>query len=357
MHDASEGPLNAIAEAIVRRGAAPTVACGYAVRRGSAWVFAHSSDSESFFDLASVTKPFTALACASVPGLLELPLAQALPELADAPVAAHPLRHFLAHRAGLDAHVPLFLPAMGGAPFEKARALRQAATSLRGGARSAPNASDAVYSDLGYILAGEALARALGEPDAGAALEAGILRDTNLLGSIGTSQRLRLLHADAQRRFVPTEPMDWRGGVSRGAVHDDNAWALTGMSASGHAGLFGTLRGVLRFGTAVCDGWLYREGPLGSLPFASLLEEQPDSTWRVGFDGKSRDGASTAGARASARSVGHLGFTGTSVWIDPDRSAVTVLLTNRVHPSRDFNALRELRGAVHDTLFGLADRA
>ena len=55
--------------------------------------------------------------------------------------------------------------------------------------------------------------------------------------------------------------------------------------------------------------------------------------------------------------MGHLGFTGTSVWIDPDRSAVTVLLTNRVHPSRDFNALRELRGAVHDTLFGLADRA
>jgi CubicO group peptidase (beta-lactamase class C family) len=357
VHDASEGRLNAIAEAIVRRGAAPTVACGFGVRRADGWFFAHSDDGDALFDLASITKPFTALACASLPGFLETALERALPWTATTPVGPHPLRRLLGHRAGLDAHVPLFLPALEGRAVVRDEALQIAANALRSGARPAPEPSDAVYSDLGYVLAGEALARAHGVADAGEALEAFFLPKLELLDAIGTARGLRARHRDAAGRFVPTESMPWRGGVSRGAVHDDNAWVLTGESASGHAGLFGTLRGVLRFGSAVVDGWLHTSGPLAALPFASLLAREDASTWRTGFDGKSLSGASTAGASASPQSIGHLGFTGTSLWIDPDRQAVTVLLTNRVHPSRDFNALRELRGPVHDALFELADRA
>ena len=357
MHDTFEGSLNTIAEAVVRRGAAPMAACGFARRRNGQWISSFSQDNTAFFDLASLTKPFTAVACALVPNLLDRPLGEALPQLASAPVARRAIADFLSHRSGLAAHVPLFLAAVSGGAVSKENALREAASSLHEGAREAPFPSHAVYSDLGYILAGEALAMATRTANAGAALEEGLLRSLDLGLHVGTAQGLCARHRDAASRFVPTESTPWRGGVLRGAVHDDNAWALTGSSASGHAGLFGTVQGVLQFASAVLDGWIYADGSLRHLPFGRLLEEHRDSTWRMGFDGKSRDGSSTAGQTASARSIGHLGFTGTSLWIDPDRCAATVLLTNRVHPSREFQGLRDLRGVVHEALFAVADRA
>jgi CubicO group peptidase (beta-lactamase class C family) len=357
VHDTFRTSLDAIAEAIVRRGAAPVAACAFAVRRASGWCEAASSEGALLFDLASVTKPFTAVALAEEPDFLDRRIGDALPLVAAEPGADRPLFRILGHRAGFDAHVPLFLPALEGAPVDAGRALQHAARCLHAEARPADEDSPAVYSDLGYMLAGAALARRDGAPHAGAALEAGLLARLNVLDAIGTAEGLRARHADAEARFVPTEHAPWRGGVARGAVHDDNAWVLTGHGASGHAGLFGTAAGVLAFGRAILEAWVRDEGPLAHVPFARLLAEQPGTTWRMGFDGKAKEGPSTAGASASARSVGHLGFTGTSVWLDPDREAVTVLLTNRVHPARAFNALRELRGAAHDALFGLADRA
>ena len=357
MHDASEGPLNAIAEAIVRRGAAPVAACGYAVRRPGGWKTHVSSDGSQLFDLASLTKPFTAAASALHGGLLDQPLGEALPWAASSGAARHPLAHLLGHCAGFDAHVPLFLPAIAGDHVDTAEALAHAARSFHAEARPAPERSPAVYSDLGYALAGEALARATGARDAGRAIEAHLIAALGLADEVGCAETLRARLRDAEARFVPTEPMAWRGGVSRGAVHDDNAWVLTGYGASGHAGLFGTVHGVLGFGAAVLDGWLDGAGPLGALPWPRMLAPHEGTTWRMGFDGKSPGGGSTAGNRASNASVGHLGFTGTSVWIDPERAAVTVLLTNRVHPSREFNALRELRATVHDALFALAENA
>ncbi len=357
MHDAYEGPLNAIAEAIVRRGAAPVAACGYAVRSSEGWKTHVSAEGMQLFDLASLTKPFTATALAFHGGLLDLPLGDALPLAAGTPAAAQPLAHLLGHCAGFDAHVPLFLPAVAGEPVDTSAALLQAARSLHAQAKPAPERSPAVYSDLGYALAGEALARAAGARDAGRAIEGALLPALGLTDEVGCAETLRARLPGAEGRFVPTEPMAWRGGVSRGAVHDDNAWVLTNHGASGHAGLFGTIPGVLRFGAAVLDGWVHRAGSLGALPWERMMASHPETTWRMGFDGKSRGGSSTAGQRASDASVGHLGFTGTSVWIDPEREAVTVLLTNRVHPSREFNALRELRASVHDALFALAENA
>ena len=357
MHDAYAGPLNAIAEAIVRRGAAPVAACGYAVKRPGGWKTQVSAEGMQLFDLASLTKPFTAMAVALHGGLLDQALGDALPLAVASPAATQPIAHLLGHCAGLDAHVPLFLPAIAGSPINKRAALEAAARSIHADAKASPGRSPAVYSDLGYALAGEALARAAGAPDAGRAIEVGLVASIGLADAIGCAETLRARLPDAEARFVPTEAVAWRGGVSRGAVHDDNAWVLTGHGASGHAGLFGTVGGMLDFGAAVLDGWVRREGPLAALPWERLFAEHPGTTWRMGFDGKSAGGGSTAGARASAGSVGHLGFTGTSVWLDPEREAVTVLLTNRVHPSREFNALRELRASVHDALFALAENA
>ena len=148
---------------------------------------------------------------------------------------------------------------------------------------------------------------------------------------------------------APTEEVPWRGGVVRGRVHDENAWALTGLGGSGHAGMFGTLGAVLAFGCAVLDG-LDGRGPFADADVRELTRERPFGSLRAGFDGKSEEGSS-AGASFGPRAFGHLGFTGTSLWIEPDAGVVVVLLTNRVHPTRDNVAIRGARPGAHEALF------
>jgi CubicO group peptidase (beta-lactamase class C family) len=144
--------------------------------------------------------------------------------------------------------------------------------------------------------------------------------------------------------FAPTETVAWRGGVVSGAVHDENAWALSALGGSGHAGVFGTVDGVLDFGLAVL-------ADLDRLEW--LVRERPGGTLRAGFDGKSAEGSS-AGVRMGPRSFGHLGFTGTSLWIDPDAGVVVSLLSNRVCPTRDHVVIRSARPWAHDALFDAA---
>jgi CubicO group peptidase (beta-lactamase class C family) len=127
-------------------------------------------------------------------------------------------------------------------------------------------------------------------------------------------------------------------------VHDENAWAMSGEGGSGHAGMFGTVGAVVAFGCAVLDAIEELE---------CLVAPRPGGTLRAGFDGKSDEGSS-AGSLAGPRAFGHLGFTGTSLWIDPDAGAVVVLLTNRVCPTRDHSLIRAARPQVHDALFARA---
>jgi CubicO group peptidase (beta-lactamase class C family) len=225
-----------------------------------------------------------------------------------------------------------------------AHALAEAAGARRGDATGPPPPEGfaPVYSDLGYALAGVALARATGASDAGEAIEALVLGPLGLLDRAGTARGLAA--RGVARSFAPTEDVFWRGGVVCGAVHDENAWALTGLGGSGHAGIFGTIDAVVTFGVSV----LARGGEL-----EILTRPRPGGTLRAGFDGKSADGSS-AGARMGARAYGHLGFTGTSLWIDPDAGVVVSLLTNRVCPTREHTAIRAARPAAHDALF---DRA
>ncbi len=137
-----------------------------------------------------------------------------------------------------------------------------------------------------------------------------------------------------------------------GAVHDENAWALTGHGGSGHAGIFATVDAVLTFGIAVLEA-LEGRGPFGDRSLHDLVRERPGGTLRAGFDGKS-EVSSSAGVRLGGRSFGHLGFTGTSLWLDPDAAVVVALLTNRVFPSRGNTAIREARPWAHDSLFDCA---
>jgi CubicO group peptidase (beta-lactamase class C family) len=210
-----------------------------------------------------------------------------------------------------------------------------------------------LYSDLGYILMG-----ALLERSSGMALDRLVQQEVaqphalELDSAHGWAERL------GQERFLasvaPTELMSERGGLLWGVVHDDNAWDSRGTGLAGHAGLFGTAAAVGGFARAVLDAlggrapdWLSPEQA------AVLVAPRPGGSLRTGFDGKATQGSS-AGGRFGARAFGHLGFTGTSLWCDPDASVVVVLLTNRVHPSRENVRIRDVRPDVHGELFGLA---
>jgi CubicO group peptidase (beta-lactamase class C family) len=139
-----------------------------------------------------------------------------------------------------------------------------------------------------------------------------------------------------------------------GEVHDDNCAALGGVA--GHAGMFGTARAVAAFGAACVAAWHGRRGAVEEEAIRFATEERPGGSHRLGWDGKSPAG-SAAGTSMDSASFGHLGFTGTSLWCDPRRQMVVVLLTNRVAVSDDNSAIRAFRPAFHDAVVDAFDGA
>ncbi|WP_394822068.1 serine hydrolase domain-containing protein [Pendulispora albinea] len=337
---------SAIAERIVQSGIAPRCAVAAARRQGGRWFAISSGAEDTLFDLASLTKPMTAVAVRASGLDASRPLADFVPELGHTASGDVAIDLLLAHRAGLRATCPVFIPLLVGGEVDRAKALVSLANARRPDAigPAPPEGFAPLYSDVGYILAGEALARFVSARDAGEAIERLLIAPLGLSDQLGTARALEARSIDLALRAAPTEHVGWRGGVVRGRVHDESAWSLTRDGGSGHAGLFGTADAVLRFGCHVLD----RIDDL-----APLVRERPGGTLRAGFDGKSREGSS-AGARMGPRAIGHLGFTGTSLWIDPDAQVVIVLLTNRVHPTRDHVAIRAARPVTHDALFELA---
>lgn len=348
--------------------ASPAAVVAAALRRDGAFAYgvgaagrlswddgAPLASAETIFDLASVTKPLTALALArlSKQGRLhrdEL-LGDVLPELRDTPSAALPLDLFASHRAGLDGHRPLYAPLVEGRAVDVAASLRVAAEARRPECAGSPPPEGfaPIYSDLGYLLLGEAIARRGGD-----ALDHVVEREvvTPLGLRIGSAYQLRerLGASVFDERVAPTEVVPWRGGTIRGAVHDENAWALSADRSSGHAGLFGDARAVVDLGVAVLDALADRRPDwLAPDDLAPLIRPRSGGSLLAGFDHRSGD-APSSGARFGDRSFGHLGFTGTALWIDPDAELVGVLLTNRVHPTRETLLIRKARPAVFDAL-------
>jgi CubicO group peptidase (beta-lactamase class C family) len=206
-----------------------------------------------------------------------------------------------------------------------------------------------LYSDLGYLIVGAALARHTSALDAGEAIEEHVVAALEARRELGTARALVSAGVDFEGRAVPTEDVAWRGGIVRGRVHDENAWALTGAGGSGHAGMFGTVSGVLAFTRAVLEALVGR-GPFAPTDIGWLTRARVGGTLRAGFDGKSAHGSS-AGPSFGPHSIGHLGFTGTSLWIDSASGVGVVLLTNRVYPTRENTAIRAARPAAHEALF------
>jgi serine-type D-Ala-D-Ala carboxypeptidase len=354
--------LDQVAALVVVEGAAPAAAVAAAYRHAGVWRLgtgaagqANDLGSAPIFDLASVTKPFVAAAAVRLAarGMLSLErrLEELLPEAHGTASAEVPFILLLAHRAGLEAHRSLFAPLVHGAPFERRSALVEAASARRNDAAGPvpPEGFPPLYSDLGYVLAGAAL-----ENVSRLTLAELVQREVCVPLALDVHAASIWLSRDEAflEHVAPTETVAFRGGVVRGAVHDENAWALSGFGLAGQAGLFGTAEGVARFGMALLDATSGRVATwLGAGELSPLVEVRPGGSLRAGFDGKSGPTPS-AGAHASDETFGHLGFTGTSLWCDPRADRVTVLLTNRVCPSRDNVKVRALRPRVHDALFG-----
>ncbi|MDR3089110.1 MAG: beta-lactamase family protein [Desulfobulbaceae bacterium] len=284
-------------------------------------------DAETVFDLASLTKPLvTALATHSLICQEKLAFSDRLsdifPEVAARP--AHPAwRHvtiaqLLSHASGLPAHRPFFIRLLALPQATRQEAL----ISMIVGEKPLYQAGCGhIYSDLGFMLLGCAIERITGET------LANFWRRT-VAAEIGLPDRLFFSGDEerARRLFAETGVCPWSGQILAGLVHDDNCRALGGVA--GHAGLFGTLNGVL----AACDWltlrWHGASGEREQVLLREMCEPTPNSSWCLGFDSPS--GADSAsGDYFRAASIGHLGFTGTSFWIDMRRRISVVLLTNR----------------------------
>jgi CubicO group peptidase (beta-lactamase class C family) len=306
---------------------------------------------ETIFDLASLTKVIatTTLAMRAVDeGCLRLSdrVAQWLPQWRGTEREPVTIRDLLEHSSGLSAYLPFFRDYSGRVEYEHAICTLPLEYAPR---------SQSIYSDLGFILLGFILGDcqprtpsfrgAPGSSDPATTLAA----QFRTLASYLTSAPLAFNPPRAWRsRTAPTELDTWRGRLLVGEVHDENAWALGG--AAGHTGLFGTVGAVGAFARAVLrtiSGGAILAQPDTMREFIRK-STVPGSSRALGWD--TMLPTSSCGTRLSASSIGHTGFTGTSLWIDWERDVYIVLLTNRVHPTRDNDRIRRIRPRVHEAV-------
>jgi CubicO group peptidase (beta-lactamase class C family) len=293
----------------------------------------------TLYDLASLTKVVATTTMAMIlvdEGRLDLdqPVREVLPGFQGLGKEAVTVRHLLTHSSGLDAVAPLFREISGREAYvERIQKLDL----------GYPPGSRSVYSDLGIILLGEILER-----KAGQSLEA-FVRE-RALSPLRMHETMFRPPPELLPRIAPTEFDPWRGRPIRGEVHDENAFAMGG--AAPHAGLFGTAGDLARFARMLLHGGAVEGRRIVSRETVELFTRRagiPDSDRALGWDTKSAEGSS-AGTLLSPRTFGHTGFTGTSLWIDPERRIFVILLTNRVHPTRENNLIREARPAVADAV-------
>lgn len=290
--------------------------------------------SSSLFDLASLTKPICAVSILARLFdrnifTLDQELGEVAPEWRNSSFGSLRMNELLSHSAGLLDWYPFY-----ESQSWKKHLLSEPATFLI----STPKTT-ARYSDIGFLLLGSAIEHLMQE-SLDACFEKEVVKPLGLTNIC----------------FGPVNPdnsvaTEWRaetGGCLHGKVFDDNAASLGGVAP--HAGLFGSAEGI----QPLCREWLkavngkskwLQKGT--ALLFTGRAGFVSKSSWALGWDTRSFEGSS-AGSLFSNRSFGHLGFTGTSIWIDPEVNAYCILLTNRVHPSRLDERIRRFRPLFHD---------
>lgn len=303
---------------------------------------------ETIFDMASVSKAMATTSMAMLlweHGQLDLdePLVRRVPEFLKSGSEADSLlglrstitpRMLLAHSSGLPAYAPLYKT------YSAASELLQACLRMP---LEAPPGTQANYSDIGFILLGHLL-----EQIAGERLDSFCQRE--VFGPLGMSSTLYCPPEELRAMIPPTANKEnFRGRTLQGEVHDGNCWRLGGVS--GHAGLFSNVPDTLRLADCLLGGGRSIFQPETISRFTSRQLMPPSSGWALGWD--TPTAPSSSGTLFSANSVGHLGYTGTSLWIDFDKQVAIVLLTNRTYPGDEAagsELIKSIRPRFHDAL-------
>jgi len=349
-----------------------------ALHRATGWAQREPEDdrapmaTDTIFDLASLTK-----VTATLPSILKLiadgrigldqPIGEILTEFAtDGPQREITIRRLLTHSAGLVDWIPAFLDGEGPDVYLQAIASTQPAHTPGG---------QVIYSDPSFITLGEVVRRVTGESVADYARRE-IFRPLGMVDTRFTPPaglRTRIAATEIGNAFEaakvpgrdPVRAGGWREGVIRGEVHDGNAWYGFGGIA-GHAGLFGTARDLARYGQFWLNGGeldgvrlltddLVREARTNQITIPGENERR-GLGWRLLPATETPDSRFDSGLGLSQDAFGHTGFTGTSLWMEPELDLVIVLLTNRVHPivtntylERRARFTQAVRAAITDT--------
>jgi CubicO group peptidase (beta-lactamase class C family) len=341
----------------------PGVVCAISVGGGAPLVFSSGQISnrtgaapvsrETYFDLASVTKIvttyqwFLTLVSKGAIGLDDT-IGHCLPHVKNW-LADVPIWRLANHTSGLAAHQHYYWtlgePLLQNGAFSNAK--ENILMQILESKPAYTPGKQLVYSDLGYILLAEILGKCSSPLQTYWSQLYGHSKDTLHWCPSHKTPPKTLKHT-----YAATEDCPWRTRLIRGEVHDDNCWTLGGVS--GHAGTFGRVTDVHKVGQAFLAAY---HGITNDLAIEQdLLRESFNDRYRI--DGMDRvlgwqlrtPGASSTGQLFSDASFGHLGFTGTSLWIDPEAHIVATILTNRVCPTRDNEAIRAFRPRLHDAL-------
>jgi serine-type D-Ala-D-Ala carboxypeptidase len=327
----------------------------------------HPMQIETVFDLSSLTKPLAtsiAVMLLAREGKLRLDdrVTRFCHNFGVRGKTDITFRHLLGHYSGLAAWRPFYaqiaeIERGGRVNFMASRGAREYVyEQIHREKLEAPPGTRAIYSDLNFMLLGEVV-----EQISGVGLHRFCrdrifrplgLRATDFVDiSMARARRLE----PVPEMFAATEFCPARKRLLVGEVHDENAFAMGGVA--GHAGLFGPVREVDRIAAELIACYHGRSGLLPREIVAEFWKRNgvvEGSTWALGWD---TPGAlnSSSGSHLSPAAVGHLGFTGTSIWIEPEREIAITILTNRVHPRRDNQAIREFRPMIHDRIMEVLD--
>ena len=293
-------------------------------------------DENTIYDMASLTKVIATTTASMIleeQGLLDLDrtVASYLPEFNAPDKASITMRMVVTHRGGLEAFAAL---------FREFKGRDQYLTQINARPLKSRPGTETVYSDWDMILTQLVIERITGQT-----LDRFVAE--KVFAPLGMTSTM--FNPDSTQyfaRIAPTEIDSARGGLVHGKVHDENAWAMGGIS--GHAGLFSTAHDLAIFAQMLLNGGTYNGIRIvkPSTVARWTVPQSGTSSRALGWDTPSK--GSSAGRYFSPRSFGHTGFTGTSMWMDPERGLFVILLTNRVNPTRNNNKQVPLRRAVAD---------
>ncbi len=333
-------------------GAVLLVGSGEAMRVHAAYGVANRVTGEpmtadTLFDLASLTKPLaTTLAlmrlCQQGRLGVEQRLGSVLPAFEGSEKSGVTIAHLLAHTAGLPDYRPFYLELSARPAAERLALLR---TRLVQEPLLCAPGERMLYSDLDFMILHWVV-----ETVSGRRLDRFVAEEVYApLGAAESLFFIDLEHPPPAGRFAATEYCTWRGRLIVAEVHDENAHVLGGIA--GHAGLFGTAAGVHRILSELLSAFQRGTGGrlLDSRTVHRFFRRVPGTDKCLGFDMPAA-GNSSCGRFFRPTAIGHLGFTGTSFWIDLERGGLVVLLTNRVHLSRANIAIRAFRPLLHDAV-------